>query len=86
MRFLAPWRNMAVNGSATVSTGCSVVFGVNLVMAYRPLLIEMLAGINQQHTPSSLNRHTPEMTISLVQEQHTILGAPSKKPTTKDGL
>ena len=33
-------------------------------MAYHPLLIGILAGINQQDTPSSSNRHTPEMTIS----------------------
>jgi hypothetical protein len=29
-----------------------------------PLLIEILAGINQQDTPTPLSLHTPEMTIS----------------------
>jgi hypothetical protein len=48
--------------------GCSAIFGLNLVMAHHPLLIEILVGINHQDTPSSLSRHTPEMTIYHLQK------------------
>ena len=48
--------------------GCSAIFGLNLVIAYHPLLIEILVGINHQDTPSSLSRHTPAMTIYHLQK------------------
>ena len=35
-----------------------------MVHGVSPLLIEILAGINQQDTPPPLSLHTPEMTIS----------------------
>jgi hypothetical protein len=47
-------------------------------MAYHPLLIEILVGINQQDTPSSSNRHTPEMTIS---QDKTRAFSPKPLPT-----
>ena len=36
-----------------------------MVHGVSPLLIEILAGINQQDTPPPLSPHTPEITITL---------------------
>ena len=51
-------------------------------MAYHPLLIEILVGINQQDTPFFLLPHTPEMTISRLcfrnpkEAEYTLQGPP----------
>jgi hypothetical protein len=34
-------------------------------MAYHPLLIKILGGINQQDTPPFLSSRTPEITITM---------------------
>ena len=47
-----------------VISGCERAARIDLVMAYRPLLRVILAGVNQQDTSSFLSPCTPEITIT----------------------
>ena len=60
---LWPERKSSVNGSL-IDDGWLDAFELKSVMAYLYLLVEILPEINQQDTPSSFPRHTPNLTIT----------------------